>query len=70
MARSGIGWLPVVAVVGAVGVGGYLIGHHGSATVTVTGPGIADAASETGTVYVGADQPRCRRASPTHYPKT
>jgi hypothetical protein len=47
-----LAWLAVVVL--AAGVGGYLIGHHGSATVT--GPGIADESSGTGTAYVGADE--------------
>jgi hypothetical protein len=50
-----LAWVAVVVI--AVGVGGYLIGHHGSATVTVIGPGIADAGSGTGTAYIGADEP-------------
>jgi hypothetical protein len=49
-----LAWLAVVVL--AAGVGGYLIGHHSSARVTVTGPGIADASSGTGTAYVGADE--------------
>jgi hypothetical protein len=49
-----LAWLAVVVL--AAGVGGYLIGHHHSATITVTGPGIANASSGTGTAYVGADE--------------
>ena len=48
-----------IAVTVAVGVIAYLIGvsHSGSSTVTVVGPGIADASQSGGTAYVGAGEP-------------
>ena len=49
-----IAWVAVTVVIGVVA---YLIGHSGGAsTITVTGPGIAEASSGTGTAYVGADE--------------
>ncbi len=48
-----------IAVTVAVAVVAYLIGvgRGGSSTVTVIGPGIADASQGGGTAYVGADEP-------------
>jgi hypothetical protein len=50
-----VAWAVVVV---AVAVVAYLAGHRGtSSTVTVTGPGIGDLGSGSGTAYVGANEP-------------